>query len=1414
MQDRSGMMGQGSFRRFARRLTALWAITVAVCANNLSAETYMWSTNTTGAAQDGSGTWNTSTANWVGTGEAHAIWNNANGDTAAFGAGGTAGTVTVATAGITVGGLVFNAAVTNGTYVLGGGPLTLTGAPTFVANTNATLAALIAGEAGVVKTGAGALWFSNPNNTFTGDVAIAGGTVVCNAMNQGGTNSALGRANVPRTVAVGAGATLLFNAHDTFGNDSKKPAVTISVESGGTIRNAGTFTTLGALNLAGGTVVSAGGANSGFQAYSLKGAVTSGGDSSIATTGGNYNGVHLNDTLVAVTGGTLAVSAPLLNKPGGSASKMTKAGAGRLALAADNSFSGGLTVSNGTLLVGSGGSAGSPGSGAICLVSNRATLVFNRSGALTVSAPISGDGALVQQGALGLVTLSGANTYSGGTAISNGLLAVTGTNALPGYGVAGKVTLSPGAGLSIGVGSWSDADIAALIGTGVYGSDTYFGFDTSAGNYTYTGQFALPTVAGLVKTGPNALTLSGSTGCAGGVAVFGGILQADFGAGIPAATNVTLAAASLSSASGSLTNTLGTGAGQINMTAGTACGFSAVDVPLTVNLGGAGESLLWGSAVFSPSALVLNDTGANTNLTLVNGINLNGATRTINVNSATAGSEALISGEITNGGLIKGGSGRLALSAASTFSGGTTVNAGTLALCGGNDRLSTAASITVNSAKLDLGGYAQALNAGNFVMANGAVVQNGAVKYRNVSWSPSSGASVAFGVGGGFICSNRMVLMGGQTVTLSAGAGSVCFGGDTGGSANFIGVDNVTTNAIIVNGGSLDYTHSLYGAGYLRIAANLSRPYGSLTVNDGAVNIGHSMNMGAKWDNSAAECNGVAALTINGGEVNVGTGASTATAGGNRGWLYLGNGHASTVSRSTINLNGGTLSLIQFECGAYGTNTVNFNGGTLKARADNASFVNGARLVCNVGAGGALIDTDGHKVGLNANLLGSGISSRLVKRGAGTLTFGGSNTCSGATVVEQGTLALSAGAVFPSTVATPLSDEALGSLKLRLDASVLSGLFTNSNGSGAVTVSGQPVGYWADLSGSGKHATQANTAYRPTYVADVSEFNGLPVIQFDGVDDDITSLFNINATSISNLTVMMVFRQVTCKVNGGLWGHDNGGWDRFQLLNFFGVGNNNIATSNTSVNVKGMNTNAVLIYSAVLRNGVTNGSCVYVNGLSDSENGLPAFSSEEGPGQALFTLANISPGNGYQGHIQIGEVMVFDAALRDSARLNAEAYLRDKWRGVPGRMSLAAGAVLDLGGAIHTLSSVSGDGAVSNGTLTVLDPLSPAGDDMIGTQKVSNVALNGTLRVNVTESGACDQLVCTGDLTVTGLALQIVNPDALNRARAYAVIRCTDLMTGPFQATNLPDDWHIRYNQAAGTAVMYYAAPGTVITLK
>jgi autotransporter-associated beta strand protein len=111
---------------------------------------------------------------------------------------------------------------------------------------------------------------------------------------------------------------------------------------------------------------------------------------------------------------------------GGTSVKLTKTGASTLTLANDNTYAGGTTISGGTVQVGNGGSAGSLGNGPV--TNNGVALAFNRSdAALNVSNNISGTGA-VQQNGTGSVTLSGTNTYTGGTLISAGTLTLSGSN--------------------------------------------------------------------------------------------------------------------------------------------------------------------------------------------------------------------------------------------------------------------------------------------------------------------------------------------------------------------------------------------------------------------------------------------------------------------------------------------------------------------------------------------------------------------------------------------------------------------------------------------------------------------------------------------------------------------------------------------------------------------------------------------------------------------------------------------------------------------------------------------------------------------------------------------------------------------------------------------------------------------------
>lgn len=77
----------------------------------------------------------------------------------------------------------------------------------------------------------------------------------------------------------------------------------------------------------------------------------------------------------------------------------------------------------------------------------------------------------------------------------------------------------------------------------------------------------------------------------------------------------------------------------------------------------------------------------------------------------------------------------------------------------------------------------------------------------------------------------------------------------------------------------------------------------------------------------------------------------------------------------------------------------------------------------------------------------------------------------------------------------------------------------SSAGTGAV-VNGDPVGYVMDLSGNGKHLTQATSGKRPTYV----ESGGVSYLDFDGVDDTVGVALDLSASN--KCTVVVAWRTV------------------------------------------------------------------------------------------------------------------------------------------------------------------------------------------------------------------------------------------------------------------------------------------------
>jgi fibronectin-binding autotransporter adhesin len=144
------------------------------------------------------------------------------------------------------------------------------------------------------------------------------------------------------------------------------------------------------------------------------------------------------------------------------AAGLAKDGSGTLIIANSNSYSGGTYITNGVVQLGNGGTNGSI-SGDIL---DNGSLVFNRSDAAGSSAGnISGTGSVEQRGS-GKFTLGGANTYTGVTTVSTGILATASGTAL-GDVIAGT-TVANGATLDVNAQALG-AEPLTVTGAGVGG---------------------------------------------------------------------------------------------------------------------------------------------------------------------------------------------------------------------------------------------------------------------------------------------------------------------------------------------------------------------------------------------------------------------------------------------------------------------------------------------------------------------------------------------------------------------------------------------------------------------------------------------------------------------------------------------------------------------------------------------------------------------------------------------------------------------------------------------------------------------------------------------------------------------------------------------------------------------------------
>ncbi|WP_208948532.1 autotransporter outer membrane beta-barrel domain-containing protein [Segnochrobactrum spirostomi] len=401
-----------------------------------------------------------------------------------------------------------SSSTTNGSIgVTNTGIITATGLAISLDGTTQTL-----NNSGLISTsGAIAVQTGNGNTTIVNSGWISAGSPSGTAISMGaGTNLlALDTAAVLVGIVTNASSN---NTLELTGSGAQTLSGSISASgqfqgfSNLTKTGTGTWTLTGANTYSGGTTVSAGTLVG--NATSLQGNIA------------NNATVVFNQTETGVYAGAMTGTGA-----------MTKTGAGTLILIGENTYTGGTTISEGTLQIGNGGTTGA----LVGAIVNNAALVFNRSDTYNFPGTISGPGSVTIIG--GTVNFTGANAYAGpisvadatfelapgavsassytigfggvigGTGTIGGLSVLDGGTASPGYSpgtltVNGNVTFGSGSIYRVDVYANGAHDLITATGTATISGGTVEviaqnGYSTPLATYTIltaqggvSGQFA------------------------------------------------------------------------------------------------------------------------------------------------------------------------------------------------------------------------------------------------------------------------------------------------------------------------------------------------------------------------------------------------------------------------------------------------------------------------------------------------------------------------------------------------------------------------------------------------------------------------------------------------------------------------------------------------------------------------------------------------------------------------------------------------------------------------------------------------------------------------------------------------------------------------------------------------------------
>ena len=908
-----------------------------------------------------------------------------------------------------------------GQVALGSATLTVNG------STNGSYAGVISGTGGLTRNGTGTLTLTG-TNTYSGPTTIGGGTLALTFPGAGSniisSASSLNMAGgtVTITGASGQANSQTFNGLNVTAGNNKLSAVGTG---GGTM-----VVNLGTISHSGGLMdfaMSGGGSITTSSADGALGWATINGSDYAQIAGGLITAftsyVNKDDAGTWLSGDIVSDAGGAANTPyTGTVSGNVQLGGMKYTAAANSTVTigAGATLGvDGTIIVSS--SVGSAGQtltgGSLTGTSGGGTLGIQQNGAgnFTVASTIIDNGGAVgfTKGGNGLVTLTNTNnSYTGATRVSGGVLSVAGiANGGISSGIGASSAASSNLILESGAlqytGATATTDRGFMLVNG--GASRSIDVSNAGTNLTFTGLVTAADNASFLKSGPGTLTLAnGGNDYTGATTVSGGILSV-----------------------GTLSN------------GGTASGI--------------------GAASASASNLILQTTGTlqytGGTTSIDRGFTLASGTGNVDVSQATT--TLTVSGIVTGAGTLgKSGAGTLVLSGSNIFTGGVSVNAGTLR-AGSTQAFGTGGAIIAGGATLDLNGFNTTLKG---LGGAGTVSIGTATLTLNPNANPNFSGNIT-GTGGVIVSGGAQTFSGcnntysGPTSLQGSTALSVdCLA--NGGQASGIGASSNASTNLLFNNGALNYTGAsvTIDRGFQLTASvgaiGVADPSAVLTMTGQAVGAGQLRKDGP----------GTLVLTGNNtysGNTNITGGtlrAGSASAFGSGAIILQNNAGA------TLDLNGFNLTTLYVNGGGTTGGNISLSGGgtlTLTNPGGSTSFGGVITGNGNLTLNSALTET---LTNCNSSYTGvTTINAGVIE--AACLANGGSNSSIGAAGSAAGNLVLNGGTLrYIGSGGTTDRQFTLGSSTTSaLDASGTGPIvftnpgaisFSNANSSQTVTLTG------------------------------------------------------------------------------------------------------------------------------------------------------------------------------------------------------------------------------------------------------------------------------------------------------------------------------------------------------------------------